>query len=98
MIALTGLSCSRTSCRELLRSLSQKIPLTTIQRALAKTGAREHRIRHLPSALVVQLVIALGLLVDVASRQVLGFLLVFPTQGPNRPFHFSQGPIQEKPR
>ena len=60
---------------ELLRSFSQVVPLKTIRSALEATGKQGRRQRDLPAVLVVQLVICLGLLRDVASRQVLAYLL-----------------------
>jgi hypothetical protein len=63
------------STDQLVQALSQTIPLPAIEAALDKTGKRERRTRKLPSTLVVQLVIALGLLLDLARRQVLGSLL-----------------------
>lgn len=75
MCILTGSSSSCSRERELVRSLSRAIPLTAVEQALTSAGKREHRKRALPSALVVQVVIALGLLVDTASRQVLAYLL-----------------------
>lgn len=59
---------------ELLQALSQTIPSAAIEAALDKTGKRQQRSRKLPSALVLQLVITLGLLVDMARRQVLSTL------------------------
>jgi len=60
---------------ELLRSFSQVVPLRAIRTALETTGKQGQRRRALPSVLVVQLVICLGLLRDAASRQVLAYLL-----------------------
>jgi hypothetical protein len=60
---------------QLLRSFSQVVPLRTIRTALEATGKQGRRRRDLPSTLVVQLVVCLGLLRDVASRQVLAYLL-----------------------
>lgn len=84
MIALSGLGCSRTPSREMLRCLSRVVPSAAIVQALERTGACERRVRKLPSPLVVHLVIALGLLADVASRQVLGFLLPKGTKLPTK--------------
>lgn len=60
---------------QLIAALSQSVPCSAIEEALERSGKRERRRRRLPSALVVQLVIALGLLVDMARRQVLAHLL-----------------------
>lgn len=60
---------------ELLRSFSRVVPSRAIRAALQATGKQGRRQRALPSALVVQLAICLGLLRDVASRQVLAYLL-----------------------
>jgi len=69
---------------QLLGCLSRTIPVQAIQAALAQTGKGERRRRSLPAALVVQLVICLGLVADVASRQVLAYLwppgLALPTR------------------
>jgi hypothetical protein len=51
------------------------VPLRAIRTVLETTGKQGRRRRDLPSVLVVQLVICLGLLRDVASRQVLAHLL-----------------------
>lgn len=59
---------------ELLHALSQTVPSAAIEAALEQTGKREQRARKLPSALVLQLIIALGLLTDLARRQVLATL------------------------
>jgi hypothetical protein len=59
---------------ELIEALSQTIPSAALEAALDKTGKREQRVRRLPAALILQLVIALGLLVDMARRQVLATL------------------------
>lgn len=62
------------SSDELLQALSQTVPCAAIEAALDQTGKRERRQRKLSSALVLQLVIALGLLVDQARRRVLAAL------------------------
>jgi hypothetical protein len=59
---------------QLLGCLCRTIPVQAIQIALAKTGKGERRRRSLPATLVVQLIICLGLVADVASRQVLAHL------------------------
>jgi hypothetical protein len=60
---------------ELIQALSQTISPAALEAALDRTGKRERRTRKLPSTLILQLVITLGLLVEVARRQVLGYLL-----------------------
>jgi hypothetical protein len=65
---------------ELVHALSQTIAPPAIATALERTGKIEQRTRKLPSALVLQLVIALGLLVDMARRQALAYLRP-PTPG-----------------
>lgn len=60
---------------ELLGALSRLVPLEAIGEAIDRAGKRERRKRMLPAELVVQLIIALGLLADAASRQVLAHLL-----------------------
>lgn len=67
---------------ELLQALSQTVPSAAIEAALDKTGKREQRTRKLPSALVLQLVIALGLMVDAARRQILATLRPPSPQAP----------------
>lgn len=70
---------------ELLRSFSQAVPLKAIRTALEITGKQGKRCRDLPSVLVVQLVICLGLLRDAASRQVLAYLLPAGKLLPGKP-------------
>ena len=70
---------------ELLRSFSQAVPLRAIRTALEITGKQGKRCRDLPSVLVVQLVICLGLLRDAASRQVLAYLLPVGKHLPGKP-------------
>ena len=66
---------SAPAAAQLLRSFSQVVPLGAIETALERAGKQGRRRRALPSVLVVQLVICLGLLRDAASRQVLAHLL-----------------------
>jgi hypothetical protein len=68
----------------LLGALSRSVPLEAIGKAVDAAGKRERRTRRLPSELTVQLVLALALVSDAASRQVLAYLLpedaVLPTK------------------
>ena len=81
---LTGSCCGNTQPRELLKALSTVVPSTAIEEALTRCSKHQKRTRALPSALVVRLIIALGLLVDVSTRQVLGFLLTMNMVTPTR--------------
>jgi hypothetical protein len=60
--------------QELLGALWRAQPLDAIAQAIAMEGKKEKRERKLPSVLVVQLIIALGILANMSSRRVLGYL------------------------
>ena len=67
MMYLNRLRGSGVRSREMLRSLSRVVPPAAIEQALERTGARQRRVRELPPALVVQLVIVGRYLPDLAA-------------------------------
>jgi hypothetical protein len=60
--------------QELLGAVSRSLPLEAIGQALEATGKQSQRKRKLPAELVVQWIVALGLVSNASSCQVLGYL------------------------